>query len=134
MKIVKKKLAPKEVRVALNILDEIGLEFDCEGFRMTKVVVEEYLLRDCNAIVSSTKEGISPRRIVYAAIANVAGDYLESGEFHMYRGILNTLGPGPDLMRLFNFAVDKLVQNGDLPASEAELRKSELQERIQSVG
>jgi len=34
---------------------------------------------------------ISPRRTAYSWINNVSGDMLESGEYHIYRGILSKI-------------------------------------------
>ena len=134
MKMLRRIFAPKEVRITLNILDEVGLEFDCEAFRMLKTRIEDAFLRDYNQVVSGVKEGISPRQQVYTAIANLAGDYVESGEYHLYRGWLNPFGPGEDLLRLFDASVDKLVQMRACSVKEAKAQKAGVREGIKTVG
>lgn len=134
MKILRRMFAPKEVRIALNILDEVGLEFDCDAFRIVRRRIEDAYLGDCNQVVSNVREGISPRQQVYTAIANLAGDYVQSGEYHLYRGILNPFGPGGDLLRLFDASVDKLVQMGACSVKEAKAQKAGVRESIETVG
>jgi len=134
MKILRRIFAPTEVRIALGILDEVGFEFDCEAFRMLRNRIEDAFLRDYGNVVSGVEGGISPRQQVYFAIANLAGDYLESGQYHLYRGVLNPLGPGEDLLRLFDVSVDKLVQSGAIDDGDAKAQKAAIREGIESVG
>ena len=134
MKILKRIFAPREVRVALNCLDEFGYEFDCEAFGMVRDQIEKAFLMNYNTVISQVQRGISPHQQVCFAIANVAGDYVESGQFHLYRGVLNPLGPGGDLLKLFDTAIDKLVQIGAVDNSDAITQKAAIRESIKSVG
>jgi hypothetical protein len=134
MKILRRIFAPKEVRIVLGVLDEVGFGFDCEAFRILRNRIQDAFLQDYSKVVSAVEEGISPRQQVYFAIANLAGDYLESGEYHLYRGILNPLGPGEDLLRLFDVSLDKLVQSGAIDDGDAKAQKTGIRECIESVG
>ena len=131
MKFLKRMFAPKEVRVAIGILDEVGLEFDCEAFHIVRNGIEDAYLWGSTSVVSHVKNGISPRQQVYTSIANLAGDYLESGQYHLYRGVLNPLGPGEDFLKLFHLALDNLVQSGAIDDKEAEEQRKKKQEGIQ---
>ena len=134
MKILKKASALKEVRAALDIFDEVGCEFGCKAFQIIRKSIKEEILGDYNAVVSAVEEGISPRQHVYFAIANIAGANVESGNYHIYRGVLNPLGPGPDLLRLFDAAADKLVKTGAITEKEAKEQKEGIRENIKDVG
>ena len=59
MKILRRMFAPKEVRIALGILDEVGFEFNCEAFRMLRNRIEDAFLRDYSKVVSAVEGGIS---------------------------------------------------------------------------
>ena len=39
-------------------------------------------------LIREQKPGGTPREWVYIQIGNVAGDMLESGQYHIYRGVL----------------------------------------------
>ena len=134
MRILRRIFAPKEVRIVLGVLDEVGFEFDCEAFRMLRNRIDDAFLRDYSKAVSAVEEGISPRQQVYFAIADLAGDYLESGQYHLYTGVLNLLGPGEDLLRLVDVSVDKLVQNGAIDDGDAKAQKAAIREGIENVG
>ena len=134
MKSLKRRFAPREVQDALDVLDEVGLEFDCEAFQRVRKPIEDKFLRHHNGVISSVEKGISPRQQVYFAIANLTGDYLESGEHHLYRGVLNPLGPGGDLLRLFDAATDRLLQSGAIDDKVATTAKAGIRESIKSMG
>ena len=80
------------------------------------------------------KRGISPGQQVYIAIANIAGDHVESGQDHLYRGIFNPLGLDGDFLRLFDAAIDKLVQSSTIDNTTAEVQKAGIREKIKSAG
>ena len=132
MKILRRMFAPKEVRNALGILDEVGFEFNCEAFQMLRNPIEDVFLRDYRNVISAIEEGISPRQQVYFAIANLAADYLQSGHYHVYTGVLG--GLGEDLLMMFDVSVDQLAHSGAIDDREAKARKAGIRERIAIVG
>jgi len=134
MKTIKRILAPKEVKVALNVLDDLSLEFQTEAFETIRRQIEDAMLGDCKRVVSEVKEGISPRHLVYFAIANFAGEHVESGAYHIYRGVLNPLGLGNDLLSLFDMATDRLLEDGAISEKEAKEQKAGIRKNIKCVG
>lgn len=140
MNIIKRILAPKEVKVALSILDELSLELQTETSNRTEAFetirrhIEHALLGDYKKVVFAVKEGTSPRQLVYFMIANIAGDYLESGAYHMYRGVLNPLGRGHDFLGLFDMAIEKLLKEGTISQEEAKEQKTRIRDNIKQVG
>jgi hypothetical protein len=130
-----KILARKEVQAALGILEEADPHrLDGGAFRIIREEIEGLILSHRAEFVAFVQKGNSIRAWVYTNIANTAGDFLESGQYHVYRGVLNSIGPGEDLLRLFDAAVDELVHMGCLDGESAEMQKDALRENIKSVG
>jgi hypothetical protein len=67
-------------------------------------------------------------------IANTSGDMAESGQYHIYRGVLNPMGPGEDLLKIFDSAMDELVKLGDMDEKNAQEQKEAIRKNIQGVG
>jgi len=133
MKSVRRRLAPREVQDALAVLTEMGSQFDCSSiFETVKNILENDFLNDSKEVVDLVKQGVSPRVQVCNAIANLVGDMVESGHYHVYRGVLNT--DGKNLLRLFDFAIDSLVATGSIDSVYASKQKAELRKNIQDVG
>ena len=132
MKILKKILAPKAVRITLNIIDEVGCELDGEAFPSIRNQIEEALLSNPDEVMSALSEGFTPRQQAYWAIANLSGHHLESGHNHIYRGILTSFGE--DLLRLFDMSIDQLSRINAISDREAEAQKQEIRKNIKGVG
>jgi hypothetical protein len=123
-----------EIQAVLKILDEAERSFDSPAFCVVKEHIRAGISKFPSNVVRNVKESSSPRRIGYLMIANTAGDELESGEHHMYRGALNPLGYGPELLKIYNSALDELVRMGCVSEKEAEENRAGLRENIRSVG
>jgi hypothetical protein len=134
MNFLKKILAPKEVKAALGILDEASCTFDNEAFQLVRSHIEKIILTKPDEFVNLIQNGMSPRQWVYTTIANIAGDLVESGNYHMYRGVINPMGLGNDLLKLFDAAIDELTKIGALGAKKAKTEKAAIRENIKSVG
>lgn len=107
MKFLKKTFSPKEVRAALGVLDEAACRFDTNAFESMHCIIEKILLSKPDDFVSLIKQsGHTPREWVYSQISNIAGDMLESGQHHIYRGTLNPIGPGNVLLQMFDVCYD----------------------------
>ena len=134
MKMVKKRIASHEVQDALGVLAEIGSQFNFNTniFETVKSILENGFLNDSKEVIHLAKQGVSPRVQVYNAMSNLVGDMVESGEFHVYRGMLGL--EGEDLLRLFDFATDSLAAAGSIDSVFADKQKSELRKNIQGVG
>ena len=135
MKFLKKAFAPHEVKAALSALDEAAQRFQTEAFEMVRNVIESALLARTDALVSVIREnGRTPRDWVYSQIGNVAGDMLESGQYHVYRGVLNPLGPAEDLLKMFDATYDELLKMKAIDVNYANDQKAALRRNIQGVG
>ncbi len=131
---IKKLFSKKEVKEAIEILEEAHQKFGSRGFDLVKEYVEKLILSDNKQFIDAIRKGHSARKYVYSMIANVSGDMVESGHYHIYRGVLNPMGPGEDLLKIFDSAMDELVKLGDTDKQNAEKQKEAVRENIQNVG
>ena len=133
-KVLKKLFAPKEVRLVFGLLDEASHKFGYSSFELVRGLVERYTLDNTAEITKSVRNGIPPRTILYAAIANYSGDLIASGQYHMYRGVLNPMGKGGDLLAIFDGSIDEMNNMGAIDDREADEQKSGIREQIKMVG
>lgn len=135
MSFLKRLLASKEVRAGLGVLDELECDFDdSASFKLVRGPVERLILSDQRQFTSMIGPEMSARQWVLAACCNVAGDILESGEFHVYRGMLDPMGPGPGLLKIFDKTVNALVSMGAATEEFADKQRMQLRKNLQSVG
>jgi hypothetical protein len=148
MRSIKKLFAPKEVKQTLEILDEAGnrfqeyqaraggreLLFMSDAYKIVRDVVEDRIFLDPHEFAQYVKNRRDPLLFVYGAIANTAGDLLETGQYHIHRGFLNPLGPGPALLHIFDIAIDTLVQMNDVEPEFADEQRANLRKNIQGAG
>jgi len=136
MNFLKKAFPSKEVKAALGALDEAANRFQTEAFRIVRNVIERSLQANPNAFVHLIHEsgGRTPREWVYSQIGNIAGELLESGQYHIYRGVLNPIGPGNDLLKMFDATYDELLQMKAVDPAYANRQKEALRKNIQDVG
>ncbi len=125
----------KEVKAALGVIDEAAVIFDDNlSFPLVIGHVRSMILAQPEKFVSIIQKGQTPRAWVYSAIANVASDLAESGNYHLYRGMLNPIGPGGGLFKLYSAAVDELVHLGVVDESSAKEHKAQVAHNIGQVG
>ena len=118
------------------MLDEATYRYQNRGFELVRPVIERRLLNDPNGIAESirTSKGRNPREWVYSHIANTAGTMLESGQFHLYRGMIHPLGPGNDLKKIFDDSIDVLTEMKVIDPEYAEKQKQALRTNIKDIG
>jgi hypothetical protein len=133
---LKKALASKEVKAAFAALEEAAYKFQNEKwtFQIIRKGIEKNLLLNPNVMVRQIQQsgGRTPREWVYSQIGNIAGDMLETGTHHVYRGILNETGN--DLLKMFDATYDELVQMKAADLEYATKQKQTLRSSIREVG
>lgn len=136
MALTKGNILEKEIEAVLGVLDELVLEFkEYSIFEDVKKSAEKIIIQHNVEIKKvMAKNNISPRRTAYSWINNVSGDMLESGKYHIYRGVLNELTGGDDLLKIFDISTDKLVEVGDMDKDKAEQHKKNIRDCIRSLG
>lgn len=134
MNFFKRLFAPKEVSAAVGILDEISCDINLSGFEVVHEPIKNLIISDMNKFVETVKKSPSIRVWVLSAVANMTGDAMESGEFHVYRGVLNPTGPGKALLKAFCYCLDGLVKEGQISSANAEKQKETLRKNIAEIG
>lgn len=123
-----------EMNDAFKILEEESKNFGPGGFDLVKDHVKKSLRSDALQFLTTVRNGRSLRKYVYSMIVNISGDMAESGQYHLYRGVLNPHGPGEDLLKIFDAITDKLVELGDMEVEAAKKEKAAIRENIKSIG
>lgn len=135
-----KRLSPsKEIKAALGIVEECDLIFSTDAlfgdsFKIIKAELIPYIHKSSDILEEYIKEGQSVRSCVYTAIATIAQSHVTSGEYHIYRGILNSISPGAALLEICDKAIDLLVKEGSLTQENSEQWKADIREQISEVG
>lgn len=130
-----KKQKPKdsEFKEAMEILDETENRFGAD-FDVVREHVEKGLDINKEQFLELVQKSGSVYKYIYTVIANISGDMVESGRYHIYRGVLNPMGPGENLLKIFDFAMDELVKIGEMNKEHAEAQKKAIRENIKNVG
>jgi len=124
----------RESKMVSKLLDEVDETFDNSAFPIVREKIERVISENPPELKNLLKDTNSSYEWVYSSIANVAGDMLESGQYHMYRGVLNPTGYGPTLLELFDVAVDELVKLRAINQDLAQKEKSALRKNLNNVG
>lgn len=131
---IKKSFSKKEVKEAIGVLEEASQKFGSGGFDLVKEHVEKSILSDTQQFIEVVRKGRSIRKYVYSMIANTSGDMVESGRYHIYRGVLNPMGPGEDLLKIFDSTMDELVKLGDTDQKNADEQKEAVRKNMANMG
>jgi hypothetical protein len=122
-----------EVKEAMEILEEAEDKFGT-GFDLVREHIEKGIQENTSQFLEVVSKGRSVRKYVYSMIANISGDMVESGQYHLYRGVINPMGPGQNLLKIYDSAMDELVKLGDTNKENAETQKKAIRENIKTVG
>jgi len=128
-------LYSKEVKLGLTILDDMDIEFKNPEFRFVKNLVKENIStsrKNRKYFSKRIKGGTSQQELLLTGIVNFTGDLIESGNNHIYRGVLDPTGD--NLLKIHNIALAKLVELKITTKADAECIQQELLERIKDMG
>lgn len=112
-----------------SLKDEIGCD-ECKRIIMNMA----------NSTFKNTKKDYDPEHIkliepnAYKYIYNTSFSLVSSGQFHIYRGVLNPMGVGPLFIKLINVCLDYYEKNGIVDKAQREDQIDILNENIASVG
>jgi hypothetical protein len=134
MKLFNNIFKTDDVQSVLNTLKKVEHNFNSPAFHLISNLIKDAISEFPEKIPLMVRESKSVWQTVYIMIANVTGDEVESGKHHMYRGVLNPLGYGNDLLLIFYSALDELVKLGYLSAEDANVNKLAVLENIKNVG
>jgi hypothetical protein len=119
----------------LNELNDAEIIFNNNSFYIIKEIMLNGINKQYNEIIELlNSNGRRPREWVYSLIGNKAGDLLETGKYHAYRGLLDM--NGKDLLEIFDKSYDLLLQMNikDIDLEYANEQKATLRRNIKQVG
>lgn len=124
----------KEIKAVIGALLELEYEFKVNPFyEDVKSLSEKIILTSKTEILALMKnKNRTPRHIALSYINNISGDFLESGKFHTFRGVLNNTGNG--YLLIFDKSTDLLISIGDKDIGTASEHKKNMRDRINEVG
>lgn len=125
-----------EIKAAQAAVEEAAYKYPTDAFRLVRIELDKLIRENADDIVRTIREsrGRTPREWVYCQIGNIAGDMLETGEYHIYRGVINPLGPGKDLLAMHDSTCDELVLMKAIDQVIADDQKTSLRRNLNNVG
>ena len=138
--LIQKLFKPDEVQLLLKTLDvEIARIDNLSNFELSMAydLIKDELRQ---TIISNSamikkkigQENISSLILAYLSIKNLAGAYLQSGRYHVYRGALSRQGQA--LKSLFVYSNTKLIDLGNFTVEQAAEHLRMLEDDIGGVG
>ena len=134
MKLFRRLFISKEAKKVLSALKEADSELKNPSFHLIKKVLKNVILNQDRDFIETIKGGLAPKQWVYVNITNIAGNMLESGKYHLYRGVINTMGPGQDLLKLYDTAMDEIMKMRVVDSKQANTEKEALRKNMEQVG
>ena len=130
--LVWKILPPLEVKLTIEEINSFLLAHA----NLAKSIVEKdatVLVKDAEKTIYSVRiEGMKPKHLALLLITNVTGKHLSMGNFHSYRGVLNTIGH--EMLNLFSKALQVMLEHGYQTIEEAEKDMQWIRRQIANAG
>lgn len=138
--LIQKLFKSEEVQLLLKTLDvEIAKIDNLSNFELSMAydLIKDELRQTIisNSAIIKRKigqENVSSLVLAYASIKNLAGAYLQSGRYHVYRGALSMEGQA--LKSLFIYSSTKLIDLGNFTVEQAAEHLRMLEDDIGGVG
>lgn len=124
---------PKEIKMFRAGLDKLEKRLgSSSSFDRVRRVIEADLKVSRKEYMTAISNAKDPESIAANSVGNVSGDFVESGQLHVYRGVLSPAGENMlDLyIRTTKFAVDQ----GDLEEEIYEANLKTIKSNIKSIG
>ena len=122
------------MKMIIKAINEAEKNLNNDSFYIVREKIEKAIYKEPKKVSELIKNGTTPIEWIYSVVSNISGNYVESGQFHLYRGILNPMGPGEKLLKLFDDSTDKLVEIGAIEESYAKQQKRGVRDNIKTVG
>lgn len=122
-----------EISLCLKALDASKAHLgQFSSFVRVHGVVKERIKKSEKAIVEAVKNGANPEVIAVAEVTNISGDFVESGDLCIYRGVLSPIGQ--DMLNLHKAAYQRMVELGATTQGNASLEIEALINNLRMVG
>ena len=129
----------KENKNLENYLSELKIAetlYKNESFGIIKNIIEKQIKNNTDSIDKIIEEsnGGTREEWIHSQIGNIAGDLLESGNYHVFRGVLNITGN--DLLNIFEKSYKILldIHAKDIDKEYANQQIAVLKRNISRIG
>ncbi|MFH1207156.1 MAG: hypothetical protein V1668_00940 [Patescibacteria group bacterium] len=121
----------KEIRKSLKLAEK---EINNKNFHLIKDVIEQGVNLQSEEISKVIAQGKTSTQWVYMNIVLVARDLLGIGDYHIYRGVINPMGPGNALLQIHKKALEKLMQIKAISINQVKEENKMLENDIKNAG
>jgi hypothetical protein len=138
--LIQKIFKPDEVQLLLKTLDvEIAKIENLSNLELSMALdlikgeLRQTIISNSATIEKKISQNdISSLALAYTSIKNLAGAYLQSGRYHVYRGVLSMQGQA--LKSLFAYSSNKLIDLRTLTGEQVAEQLRMLDDDIRGVG
>jgi hypothetical protein len=134
MSIISRLFQSKELREFNKLLSQLKIEFNNPSFDVIGERLSKWALDNPKDLKEMMDKDINHELWINGHVANYSGDLVCSGEYHMYRGVLNPVGHGENLLRLFDDSTDFAYNKGEFDKAFADEQKKCVRIGLQQVG
>ena len=136
MNFFKRAFLPKELRALWGVMDELEYRFREHriAFQIVRSRTEHEVLGDREGYAKGIRGGVDPRQMIYTIFCLHSAESAACGEYHVYRGVLNPMGPGVGLVAIFEESLKELLKLGAILPEVARGHRADLQDRIAENG
>lgn len=123
-----------EASTALSQLDVLKYDFNNNAYLRVYDFLSEAIRSNQEDVAHQIQKLGSAKYFVYDRIAIVVLDFIESGDFHIYRGVLNPLSDGKDLVRIYENVTQEMLAGGHITKDLHESLLTTLKQSIAESG
>ena len=123
---------PDEVKATIIELQVIMERFSGPCWKIIQPDIVELIQDREKTIISIRENGMEPKHLAMLLTTNVIGMHVQSGQYHIYRGILGTIGE--DMVRVWNLVQEAMKIQGYISESDVVEDNKWLEEQIAMVG
>ncbi len=134
MSVLQKLFPSKDLKKFRKILDDLDSKLNNPSFIIVRERMEKWALKNPKDLKVMLNKKIDHELWLIGHTANISGDLVESGEYHLYRGVLNPLSQGEKLLKLFDQSTDLSYEKGEFDKEFAEKQKKQVRINMRSVG
>ncbi len=127
-----KLFPPFEVRLTKEAVDAFLNTYPSTCTELIRAGVNNFL-RDTERVVYPIRiDHMKPDQLALILITNVLAEHLQSGQFHVYRGILGMVGQ--DMLKLWDIAAKDIRKLGYHTEEEMQKELTWIREQIKQMG
>jgi hypothetical protein len=125
---------PRATRQVLEELENVRSLFPNHevGYMLVRRELEVQIRRNAKGVAKHLKTGPSPRDWLISMMATCAADMVETGRFHVYRGVLNP--NGNELLAVTRLCGEEMVRLGAIDAEFLAKQMKTIGENVRDMG